>query len=105
MADRAPSLDSWDSLAALEEEIRGEKASTLGRTAALLEEHLAALDDMRAQLARAPTDERMARVAAYNARLTEAERVYWYLQVQREAMGLRNDDTLAALYPLPRRLR
>lgn len=90
---------------AVQLEIRGEMAASLGRTAEQLEQRLAELGVMREEILQLEGGERVRRVAAYHRLLEEAQEYHWYLMVQREAMGLRNHDALLRLYPLPPRLR
>jgi uncharacterized protein DUF6665 len=95
-----------DLVAALEAEIRGEKASSLGRMGDRLEQllgEMAALD--RDIAAAADPSERQASVDAYNACRARAEETHYWLCVQREAMGLRTHESLVALYPIPPRRR
>jgi uncharacterized protein DUF6665 len=78
-----------DGLELLEGEILAEKASALGRIARHLERCIAALE-------REPSPERRRLLRA------EAKRYYWYLVVQREALGFRNHRDLELFYPIPR---
>jgi hypothetical protein len=94
-----------DLVAGIEHEIRGEKASSLGRMGERLEQALAELALLAAAVAMAAPDERTARVVAYNQARVRAEQAYYWLCVQREAMGVRNHDMLAAMYPIPPRLK
>jgi len=86
----------------IEAEIQAERAAALrrigGRLAELLEE-LGARRDRRACLSgEAREREREAcRTLAAEARLYR-----WYLEVQREALGLRNHSRLDEAYPVPR---
>jgi hypothetical protein len=92
-------------LAAIDEEIAGEKAGSLGRVAAKLEARLAAIADIATRL---PTLPPLARAAAReeHERLRQEAKLYlWYLQVQREAMGLYDNAVLFRLYQIPARLR
>lgn len=93
-------------MAAVEHEIVAEKASGLGRMADRLEAaltELSALGAAAAAVVRA--EERAARVAAYNACRARAEELYFWLCVQREAIGIRNHDLVAQLYPIPPKLK
>lgn len=96
-----------DGLRALEREIAGEIAASLGRAeqrivAALarLGELSAAVDEARARRDRGAL-ERAAR--RFNEVRGLAEHRLWELTVQREALGFRRHDALASLYPLPPR--
>jgi hypothetical protein len=94
-----------DVMAGVEEEIRGERASALGHSGERLEALLVELAQLRAAAEAAPPSERPAQVAAHNACRARAERLYEQLCIQREAMGVRSHDMLAATYPIPKRLR
>ena len=77
-----------DGLELLEGEILAEKAAALGRIAHKLEKTLAALATETS-------------VAKHRALLAEAKKYYWYLVVQREALGFRNHRELERFYPIP----
>jgi uncharacterized protein DUF6665 len=72
----------------LEGEILAEKASALGRIATRLQDCLDAL-------------ERETSVERHRALRAEAKRYYWYLMVQREALGFRNHSELERYYRVP----
>jgi hypothetical protein len=84
-----------------EHEIREEMASALGRVARRLERKLAALEEMRRTLPASGTPARAALVRAFADLRAGAEHDLYCLQVQREAMGLRDHRELLALYRLP----
>ena len=92
-------------MAAVEHEIVAEKASGLGRMADRLEAALNELRALGAAVEAAAAGERAARVAAYNACRARAEELYFWLCVQREAIGIRNHDLVAQLYPIPPKLK
>jgi hypothetical protein len=94
-----------DLMAAVEHEIRGEKASGLGRMGERVEQLLAELRRRGATVAATPHDERAARVAAFNDCRGRAEEALYWLCVQREAMGLRNHEAVLAIFPIPPKLR
>jgi hypothetical protein len=77
-----------DGLELLEGEILAEKAAALGRIAGKLESSIAAL-----AACRTPEQRRALR--------EEAKRYYWYLVVQREALGFRNHRELELYYRIP----
>jgi hypothetical protein len=93
-----------DGLAALHAEIAEEKAGALGRIAEKLESLLAACE----RLARADGEEapraRERRLAEHERTRTEAKLYYWYLVVQREAVGMFDHGVIARMYPIPARL-
>jgi len=91
---------------AVEHEIAQEKAFSLGRTGARLEELLRELDELAVAAARAATpEERALRVEAYNACRQRAADAYYALTVQREAMGIKHHEMLAAMFPIPPKLK
>lgn len=90
---------------AVEQEIAAEKASNLGRVGEKLEAALAELATLARAVTEAAPAERAARVAAYNACRRRAEDAYYWLTVQREAMGVISHELLAALYPIPPKLK
>ncbi|HXB53656.1 MAG TPA: hypothetical protein VN461_02670 [Vicinamibacteria bacterium] len=90
-----------DAFAQVEEELLRERAAALKRIAETLEELLSGLGALRALLDRLSGPERAAQARAYRA-LGEQARLYrWYLEVQREALGLRGHDVLDEIYPRP----
>lgn len=92
-------------MAAVEHEIAAEKASNLGRVADRLEALLRELKTLGAAARAAQGEARAARVAAFNVARQHAEELYFSLCIQREAMGVRNHDLLAQLYPIPPMLK
>ena len=85
-------------LAGLEYEINAEKAASLGRAGAKLEEALALL---RAFDAAPPALPAVQRRAARDERVAEAAERLWYYIVQREAMGWNRHDEVLAVYDVP----
>jgi hypothetical protein len=95
-----------DLMAGVEHEIRGEKASSLGRMGERLERTLAELAELAAALDASEgvdADERMARVDAYNGCRERARQALYWLCVQREAMGVIDHGEIFAVYPIPPR--
>ncbi len=91
---------------AVEHEIAQEKAFSLGRTGARLDELLRELAALAAAAAQAATaEERAAYVGAHNACRERALDAYYALTVQREAMGVKRHEMLAEMYPIPPRLK
>ena len=91
---------------AVEHEIAQEKAFSLGRVGARLEELLRELRELGDAVARAQSDEeRAARVDAFNACRQRAADTYYALTIQREAMGVKHHELLAATYPIPPKLK
>ena len=91
-------------LSGLEQEIRAEQAASLGRIGRLLEAKIAALETAREKLATYRGPDRPALVEKCLALHQEAERYFWYMQVQRECMGIYHHDALRQYYPIPRPL-
>jgi hypothetical protein len=87
---------------ALEIELAAEKAGALARIARKLERHIAETERLGGELAGLPDGAaRDQGLAAYRASRRQAELHYWYLMVQREAIGLRSHDRLAEPYVIP----
>ena len=82
-------------------ELQEERAAALARISRRLERLLEQLAAMREQIARARDEERAPVVAAYRGLHTQAVKYRWYLEVQREAVGLRQHQRLDEFYPIP----
>jgi hypothetical protein len=89
-----------DSFARVERELQSERAAALARIAGRLSDLVARLAEMRAHFPSQPVAARTAQVAAYRAVRAEARLYRWYLEVQREALGLRRHDGLDEHYPI-----
>jgi hypothetical protein len=93
-----PGLD----LARLEQELHAERAAALVRIANTLERLIARLHDVRAALAdTTAAGDRAVLEDAYHATRREALLYRWYLEVQRDAVGLTRHAVLDELYPVP----
>jgi hypothetical protein len=92
--------------AAMTNELNRERASGLGRTGRLIEDAIAACAQLREHLATCPPGSRRAGLLAEYAehRKTAIEQ-RWYLEVQREAMGLRRHTDLDTFFPIPPPIR
>ncbi len=90
--------------AALGAEINKEKASGLGRTGRLLEEAIAGLTALRGRLSTCHERERGELTTEYRTLHARAVELKWYLEVQREAMGLRKHGDLDQYFPIPPKL-
>ena len=91
-----------DGFKALELELVEEKAAALTRIARKLERHIAETERLGGELAEmAAGAERDLTLAAYRASRRQAELHYWYLLVQREALGLRDHSRLDEFYVIP----
>jgi hypothetical protein len=78
-----------------------DRAAALGRIGGTLETLLPALDAIRTHLPSLPCAEREAAVARYRVLREKAQMYRWYLEVQREAVGLTQHALVEQLYPLP----
>jgi hypothetical protein len=78
-----------------------DRAATLGRIGGTLESLIETLNTIRLQLPAMPEAERSAALARYASLLERARTWRWYLEVQREAVGLTRHDLDDQLYPLP----
>ncbi len=87
-------------LAKFQEEVEGEKASALARVADGLTRCLFELTVLHQKLA---TDEIDALQAAreFNALRERAFELRWFLEVQRDALGLHHHEDLYRAYPIP----
>ena len=86
----------------LEREIVREMAAALGRTAEKVVAALADLEAARATVDRARSEEARAdAVQRYNACRAEALRARHELLIHREAIGIRRNDVLESVYPIP----
>jgi hypothetical protein len=78
-----------------------DRGATLGRIGGTLESLLDALNAIRSQLPATAGADRSAALARYASLLDRARTWRWYLEVQREAVGLTRHDLVEKLYPLP----
>lgn len=84
-----------------EREIRAEQATALARIAETLAGLLGELEARRRAFGSLADGERSAARADYAALRRRAVLYRWYLEVQREAVGLFRHDDLDRFYPLP----
>jgi hypothetical protein len=97
-------LDVEQAHATLEREIVQEIAAALGRTASKLDHALLELELAGKDLDAAVTpDERAACAARFDALRAHALRARHELLIHREAVGIRRNDVLEQLYPVPPR--
>ncbi|MCP3163965.1 hypothetical protein [Myxococcus qinghaiensis] len=92
---------SVNALLPVEAELQKERASALRRTGEKLEKALAALEGAERELLMARGPARVVRLERYRVLRKEAELQRWYLMVQREACGIRNNRELDLVYPMP----
>ena len=82
-------------------ELQEERAAALARISRRLERLLDQLQATREQIARARDEDRARDIAAYRELHREAVKYRWYLEVQREAIGLRQHQHLDEFYRIP----
>jgi hypothetical protein len=82
-------------------ELNEERAAALARISRRLERLIAQLATAREQVAHAREDDRERDVAAYRELHREALKYRWYLEVQREAIGLRQHHHIDEFYRVP----
>ena len=90
--------DSYDHLLG---ELAEERVAALSRIARHLDQRIQTLNDMRARFNEAAGDARTALLHRYRELRLDALRYRWYLDVQREAMGLRPHETVEQYYGVP----
>ena len=82
-------------------ELQEERAAALARISRRLERLLDQLQATREQIARGRDEDRARNIAAYRELHREAVKYRWYLEVQREAIGLRQHQHLDEFYRIP----
>jgi len=82
-------------------ELNEERLAALLRISRTLESLIAQLHDARDRIVHAHGEDRDREVAAYRELRQRAVKYRWYLEVQREAMGLRHHERLDEFYPVP----
>ena len=82
-------------------ELQEERAAALARISRRLERLLDQLQAAREQIARGRDEDRARDIAAYRELHKEAVKYRWYLEVQREAIGLRQHQHLDEFYRIP----
>jgi hypothetical protein len=98
-------LDVEQAHATLEQEIVQEIAAALGRTATKLDYALLRLELAERDLRAATSDDVAACAARFDALREEALQARHELLIHREAVGIRRNDVLEQLYPIPPRRR
>ena len=91
-----------EALGSVDQEIRKEQSTALGRVGARLELFLDELAQLERSLAGLTGDGRRPLLSAHAEARKQAEMHRWYLTVQREAMGIRQHGDLEIHYPIPR---
>jgi hypothetical protein len=82
-------------------ELQEERAAALARISRRLERLLEQLQATREQIARSREEDRARDIEAYRELRQQAVKYRWYLEVQREAIGLRHHQRLDEFYPIP----
>jgi len=85
----------------IEKEIAGEKLATLRRIAEVLESSIREAERIRVGIVDLASVNLDRVAAAHGAARDRAVRYRWYLEVQREALGLFQHGVLDEIYPLP----
>jgi hypothetical protein len=82
-------------------ELNEERAAALLRISNTLESLILQLRTMRERVRAASGPDREREVAAWHSLRTRAVMYRWYLEVQREALGMRRHDVLDEFYEVP----
>lgn len=91
---------------AMTSELNRERASGLGRTGRLIEEAITECTRLKTALETCPPGpKRRGLLEEYETNRLRAVEQRWYLEVQREAMGLRKHTDLDQFFPLPPAIR
>ena len=92
------SSDRYDQLL---HELAEERVAALNRIATHLEQRIRTLNELRASADDVAGDMRTALLQRYRQLRADALRYRWYLDVQREALGLRPHETVEQFYGVP----
>lgn len=87
-----------------EAELKAEMAASLGRIGRTIANLIAELNHIRQESSALSESERSAKLERYESVRSRAKLYFWYLTVQREAIGIRNHSSLIELYPFPVRI-
>jgi hypothetical protein len=82
-------------------ELHEERVAALQRISRVLESLIGQLHAARDRAHRAPGPDREREVAAWRDLRALAVKYRWYLEVQRESLGMRRHDMLDEFYKLP----
>jgi hypothetical protein len=82
-------------------ELQEERASALRRISRTLESLIQQLQVTRERIRQASGPDREREIAAWRDLRADAVKYRWYLEVQREALGLRQHDVLNEFYTVP----
>jgi hypothetical protein len=86
----------------IELDLMEERAAALRRISQTLESLIEQLKALRAQIGDVHWSDRSSRVAQYRELRRRAVRYRWYLEVQRESLGLHPDHRLDEFYEIPK---
>ena len=86
-------------------ELNEERAAALARIARRLDTLLTGLRELRTQAEQSGEKELTALRARYDVLREQALEYRWYLEVQRESIGIRSHALLDELYPVPGELK
>jgi len=98
---RSSQHDTEGRHAGLLQELNEERAVALLRLTRTLERLIDRLHEAREQMPSGDSAARAAAVAAYHELRHQALQYRWYVEVQREAIGLRRHDVLDEFYRVP----
>ena len=90
-----------DAFSRLEQELHQERAAALGRIGRTLELLIERLETLRLAAERSSSPERSRLSAEHAETRARAIRWRWYLDVQRESVGLRRHERLDEMYSVP----
>jgi uncharacterized protein YgbK (DUF1537 family) len=82
-------------------ELQEERAAALARISRRLEFLIGQLEATREQIAHASEEDRARTIATYRELHQQAVKYRWYLEVQREAIGLRHHQRIDEFYRIP----
>ena len=85
----------------IELELMEERAAALRRISGTLESLLEQLQALRARIGDVHWSHRTPEVTEYRELRRRAVKYRWYLEVQRESLGLHPDHRLDEFYPIP----
>ena len=85
-----------------DQQLKEEKVAALRRISGTLESLIRQLQMSRDRIRRASGAEREREMVVWHALRERAIKYRWYLEVQREAVGVRRHDVLDEFYKLPR---
>ena len=95
------SRESFDRHEHLLQELAAERVAALARISRTLEGLLEQLGHSRSDLSTMSGRERLAALTRYRQLRERAVKYRWYLEVQREALGLRHHESIDQFYRVP----